>query len=82
MVKSNPDGSITFDGEIEYLGKSRGEPISGKVNPKSVDRNWTNKLKDVICIMCRRQMTVKLYENPPYYCYKCNDEAEGVFGNG
>ena len=81
MVKSNPDGSIAFE-RVEYLGKTTGkEFVSDKVTPKSVEMNWTNKLKNVLCIMCNRKMTAKRFENAPHYCYKCHDEAEGVFGN-
>jgi len=68
--------------EIQLTGFTDGKPVSDKVSPKSVDENWTNKLKDVNCIMCHRRMTVKRFENAPYYCYKCDDEAEGVFNNG
>ena len=82
MAKSNTDGSFTFNGEIEFLGFSSGKPASDKVTPTSVEENWTNKLKDTNCIMCYRKMTVKEFEHPPHYCYKCNDEVEGVFGNG
>jgi hypothetical protein len=37
---------------------------------------------DVKCIMCYRPMTTTKEENPPYYCYKCHEDAEGVFGLG
>lgn len=37
---------------------------------------------EVNCIMCGRKMTTTKEENPPYYCYRCHDEAEGVFGLG
>jgi len=81
MIK-NFDGSITFN-NVEYIGRSEGkERVSDKVTPTSVEENWTNKLKDVRCIMCNRRMTVKKFELHPYYCYKCNDEVEGVFNNG
>jgi len=36
--------------------------------------------KEVNCVMCGRQMTTTRVEKHPYYCYKCHDEAEGVFG--
>ena len=75
------DAGFTFD-KVEFLGFSHGKPVSDKVSPTSVEENWTNKLKDVTCIMCYRKMTVKGFENPPYYCYKCNDEVEGVFNSG
>ena len=38
--------------------------------------------KDVKCIMCGRKMTTTKDENEPYYCYKCDDQCEGVFGLG
>ena len=78
MGKSNSDGSFSFN-EIEFLGHSHGKPISDKVSPTSVEESWTNKRKDVNCIMCRRQMTVKEFEYPPFYCYKCEPELESVF---
>ena len=36
--------------------------------------------KEVNCIMCRRQMTTSKEEIAPYYCYKCHEEAEAVWG--
>ncbi|MHC4616405.1 MAG: hypothetical protein ACYTEQ_01495 [Planctomycetota bacterium] len=29
----------------------------------------------VKCAACGRSMTVKWDEEPPYYCYRCEDEA-------
>ena len=37
---------------------------------------------DVTCIMCGRKMTSRREQNPPFYCYRCSDEIEGVFGRG
>ena len=34
------------------------------------------KQKEVTCNMCRRKMTVRDFENAPYYCYKCCEELE------
>src|SRR4030066_1881070 len=34
--------------------------------------------KDVTCHLCGRKMTVPQWENPPFYCYKCDEEAESV----
>jgi hypothetical protein len=34
------------------------------------------KQKEVTCNMCRRPMTVREHENPPYYCYRCCEELE------
>jgi hypothetical protein len=40
------------------------------------NKSLTDKRIPVKCNVCRRDMTVRDYENPPYYCYKCNEEAE------
>lgn len=34
--------------------------------------------KEVQCCMCHRIMTVRDYENQPYYCYKCDQDIEGI----
>ncbi len=34
------------------------------------------KQKEVNCNMCRRKMTVRDFENAPYYCWKCAEELE------
>lgn len=34
--------------------------------------------KDVTCHMCGRPMTAPEWENTPFYCYKCDEEAESV----
>ena len=44
-----------------------------------ISKNRNLQLMDTHCIMCGRNMTVKKWENPPHYCYKCSDEIEGVF---
>lgn len=48
-----------------------------KSNVTKLERN-----QNVNCIMCHRDMTAPKFEKPPYYCYKCDQEASGVFGNG
>lgn len=35
--------------------------------------------KEVHCVLCGRKMTAPQIENPPFYCYKCDEEAEAVF---
>jgi len=32
----------------------------------------------VNCILCGRKMDAPEFENPPYYCYKCDPEAEAM----
>ena len=56
------------------------ERFAGGTKKSSV--NKTQRWKDVNCIMCHRPMTAPKFENPPFYCYKCDCEAEGVFGSG
>ena len=55
---------------------------AGGTKPSSVGSKASHYYKNVNCIMCKRPMTTQQTENEPYYCYKCDDEAEGVFGNG
>lgn len=48
-----------------------------KVKPY-MSQSRGKRLKDVNCGMCKRKMTVREFEYHPYYCYKCDDELEGV----
>ena len=81
FIGGDPTNITDFNGEIEFVGFTGGKPVSDKVTPDSVEANWTNKRKDVNCIMCRRKMTVKRFEQAPYYCYRCEPEVEAVFLN-
>ncbi len=47
-----------------------------------ISNNVKHSTIEVKCVMCYRKMTTTKDENPPFYCYKCHDEAEGVFGRG
>jgi len=54
-----------------YRGRYYIDPVKNQMNRKEVN-----------CIMCKRPMTTSKTENPPYFCYRCDDESEGVFGLG
>lgn len=41
-------------------------------------KNIMKTRKEVKCSLCKRIMTVRDYEHPPYYCYKCSEEHESV----
>lgn len=45
----------------------------------NISKNRHILLKDTACIVCGRKMTVKKFENAPHYCYKCDQDIEGVF---
>jgi hypothetical protein len=65
---------------LKLAGDNQMERFKGRHCVDSSKRNY-NRI-DVNCIMCGRKMTTTKEENPPYYCYRCDDEAEGVFGLG
>ncbi len=49
-----------------------------KIKGMRISKNPTDRKKEVRCGMCYRKMTVRGFEHAPYYCYKCDDELEGV----
>ena len=55
---------------------------AGGAKKSNIKSKSSHYHKSVNCVMCGRKMTTQQTENPPYYCYKCHDEAEGVFGRG
>lgn len=64
----------------EAVRKNTLERFVGGCKEKSYSH--LERKKDVTCVMCHRNMTVPKFENQPYYCYQCHDEAEGVFNTG
>jgi len=36
------------------------------------------RYKEVNCVLCKRKMDVPDFEHPPYYCWKCDHEAEAA----
>lgn len=44
-----------------------------------MEKTITNSdFKKVNCNVCNRIMDVRKHENAPYYCYRCDEEAEQV----
>ena len=49
------------------------------VGKHKISLNRNLQLMDSNCTMCGRKMTVKKWEHRPHYCFKCDQDIEGVF---
>ena len=58
------------------LELAKGHMIARHDGKHAAKRN--HKRKDVGCVLCGRTMTVRDFENPPFYCYKCDQDIEGI----
>jgi len=63
---------------LELAKEHQVKTYFGKHNLFKNGKSTNYRDKKVLCILCQRVMTAPKIEEPPFYCYKCDEEAEAI----